>query len=126
MKIFYRRQTSNILQLIDFCFLENHMFVLLFWLPYYFNKLGYGYSSTTIAIAYPIFIVIGSFVFNPVFDRFPKQVYLISIILVLFTFLGFAAMLFFGSDQADFPIYIVLLGFACFNYIVPFTRSFAS
>ena len=102
------------------------MFVFLFWLPYYFNKLGYGYSSTIIAIAYPIFIVLGAFVFNPIFDRFSQQVHIISIVLVTVTFLGFAGMLFLGSDQSDFPSYIALLGLACFTHMVPFSRSFTS
>lgn len=102
------------------------MFILLFWLPYYFHKLGYGYQSTYIALAYPIAIIIGSFIFNPLLDRFPEQKGIITSILILITFLSFFAMLFFGSDQSDFPVYIGLIGLGCFTYIVPFTRSFST
>lgn len=100
MKVFYKRKVSNVLNLIDFCFLENQMFILLFWLPYYFNKLGYGYSSSYIALAYPICIVFGTIIFHPITEKFPRHNGLINSILIALSFLSFFAMLFFGGDQS--------------------------
>ena len=43
IKVYYSRRVSNLLNWLDYLFLENQMFILLFWPAYYFNQLGYGY-----------------------------------------------------------------------------------
>ena len=123
MKIYYRRKASNIVHLFDLCFLENQIFVLLFWLAFYFNKIGYGYSSTAIAIAYPISIVLGSFVFNPLIAKLSRYTRLITTSLLSLAFFSFFGILFLGSEEYELYIYIGLVGFGCFFYIAPYSRS---
>ena len=125
IKVYYTRKTSNLLNLFDYLFLENQMFILLFWPAYYFNKLGYGYTSSLIVSAFPICVVLGTLICQPLIDKFPTRTNIITVILIALNFLSFFGMAFLGSDQSEIPIYMVLLGFGSFVWIVPYLRTFS-
>ena len=75
------------------------MFILLFWPAYYFNKLGYGYASSTIVSAFPFCAVVGVLVCQPLYEKCPSHSGVIGSILVGLSFLSFAGMLVLGKDE---------------------------
>ena len=126
IRTYFSRKASNVLNWLDFMFLNNQQFILLFWPAYYFSQLGYGYASSVIVSAYPVFVVLGTLVFQPLFQKFPTYSGIIGSILIALNCLSFAGMFFLGNDESDIPIYMVLLGFGCFVWIIPLMRSWST
>ena len=122
IKAYYRRRASNSVNLLEYMFLENQLFILLFWPAYYFNQLGYGYASSTIVAAFPCCAILGVLVCQPVFERFPTHSGLIGCILAGLSCLSFAGMLLLGKDEGEIPIYIVLIGLGSMFWITLWQR----
>ena len=124
MKGYYGRKTSNWLNLLDFIFLDNQLYIVLFWAVFYFSKLGYGYTSSMIASVFPACMVLGTLVLQFVLGKHLAQKPFITVILVGLNFLTFMMLLVLGNDQSEVPIYMILLGCGAFVWVVPFIRSF--
>ena len=126
IKVYYSRRVSNLLNWLDYLFLENQMFILLFWPAYYFNQLGYGYASSLIVSAFPFCTILGILVCQPLFGRFPDHSGAVGCILVALSFLLFLSMLLLGKDESEIPIYMVLLGLGSFLWIAPYQREMST
>ena len=95
----FSRKTSNVLNWLDYLFLDNQQFILLFWPAYYFNQLGYGYASSTIVSAFPICAVLGVLVCQLLLQKFPACSGIIGSILIALNCLSFSGMFFLGNDE---------------------------
>ena len=125
IKVYYKRRTSNSLNLLEYLFLSNQMLLLLYWPAYYFNQLGYGYASSTIVSVFPFCAALGILLCQPLFERLPAHSGVIAPILVGLSCLSFMGMLLLGKDGAEIPIYMVLLGLGAMFWVAPFQRSYS-
>ena len=78
-----------------------------------------------IVSAFPVCVVVGSLLCQPLIDKFPTHTSIITVILIASNFLSFSGIAFLGTDQSEIPIYIVLLGFGSFVWIFPYLRTFS-
>ena len=71
IKEYYKKNASNVLLACEFSFKDSQASLVVFWVFYYFNKTGFEFAATWIAMAYPIGTMIGSFLVNPLLKKCP-------------------------------------------------------
>ena len=84
LKDYYRRNASNALLLVEYSFVDNQGAMIVYWMAYFFMRVGFGFNAAWIALGYPIGAAIGSFTTSPLVNAFPSYAPLsVSIILFL-------------------------------------------
>ena len=98
LKEHYNRRTSNWLLFWDFILLSNEGMIELYWVPYYFAKIGFGYKSILLGLAAPTRPLLGSvilmLVINPCFPDKSK----ITVIILALSFVIMGSVLLLGDD----------------------------
>ena len=70
MKVYYSRNLSNVLLLLEYCFIDNISNMVVYWVPFFFMAVGFGFNATWVALSYPIGVALGSFIISPLLNRF--------------------------------------------------------
>ena len=107
LKQHYKRQKSNVLLCIDYCFQDNLLFVFLFWVPYYFMKEGFAEKAALIGICFPAGSLIGSLALTPIVALCERYAAFITSFLFLKVPI-FASFFFIQPTVDNFAIYAIL------------------
>ena len=78
---------------------ENFYFNLLFWIPYYFSKIGYGFESSVISLMFPITMALGSIIFEQISRLCDSTMNFIVGGFYIIIFLINLAFMFMGSEK---------------------------
>ena len=123
LKGFFQRRTSNILLLFDYCFLDNQTSSIVYWAPFYFMQLEFGYDATWMVFSYSIGTSLGSLTINPLLKFFPKIASPTTIILLMLECTCFLIVYFVEKDIENLGAFIALFGLASVFLISPYSRS---
>ena len=85
MKVYYGRKASNIILLVEYCFIDSQSAMVVYWVPFFFMQMGFGYTAIWIALSYPAGQIFGSLTLIPLVNHLNKKFIPIatSIILLL-------------------------------------------
>ena len=109
--------------LLEYCFIDNQANMIVYWVPFFFMKAGFGFDATWIALSYPIGVLIGSFTVCPFVNYFAAYAgILVSVILFLESVCS-GIFWFIELEEENLVIFIVLLGLASMFWISPYSRS---
>ena len=116
------RKKSNILFSLDYCFMENIIFIEVFWITFYFVTKGYVDNIAGLSSIYPFSIILGSFTLIPLFSFCQFKKSLLTSGLLVANFLIMLSFIFLNSEKSNLVYYII--GFFLYNYflIYPYSR----
>ena len=83
LKNFFQRKGSNVILLFDYCFLDNQTSSIVYWAPFYFMKLGFGYNATWMVFSYSVGTSLGSLTINPLLKCFPSIASVATVVLLV-------------------------------------------
>ena len=71
LKEYLKRNISNIILVLEYCFIDNQPIMIVYWVPFFFMESGFGFLATWIALSYPIGVCLGAFTMVPLVGAFP-------------------------------------------------------
>ena len=122
LKGYYKRKVSNILVLIEYCFIDNQGAMIVYWMAYFFIRVGFGFNATWVALGYPLGAAVGSFTTSPLVNLFPTYAPLTTSVLLFLVCLLYNMFWLFELQEENLAIFAVLTGLASMLWICPFTR----
>ena len=105
---------------------ENFYFNILFWAPYYFSKIGYGFESSLISFIVPITMAIGSIIFEQLSKFCDSTMKFLIGGFYFIIFLINLSFMFMGAEKELIPVYMGLLGLVGFLLVPGFSRTATS
>ena len=82
LKGYYKRKASNVLVLVEYCFIDNQGAMIVYWMAYFFIRVGFGFDAPWVALGYPLGAAVGSFTTSPLVNLFPTYAPLTTSILL--------------------------------------------
>ena len=126
MKNFYQRKGSNIILLFDYCLLDNQTLLIVFWVPFFFEKEGLGFDATWILFSYSIGTSMGALIINPILKIFPEKAHATTVFLLFMESCCLCSVYFIERDKQNLGIFIILFGLASIMLISPSSRSIST
>ena len=126
LKGHYGRKISNVILLFDYLTLACLRVMFVFWLTYFFAKLGYEENSIILSLSVPVGIVISAVLFVPMVDHCKNHIPSISVMLLVLNLMVVVSTLFTGKGESSPVIYFFQLLFISILSNVPFTLSASS
>ena len=122
LKNYYKRQASNVILLMEYCFIDSQGAMIVYWVPFFFMKVGFGFDATWVALSYPIGVAIGSFSTSPLINYFSNYANLITTFILFLECICAGIFWFIDLKEENLIIFVVLLGLASVFWIGPYTR----
>ena len=83
LKRYYSRKGSNVVLLFEYCFLDNQANIIVYWVPFFFMKSGFGFDAIWVALSYPIGVIIGSFTICPLVNICTERINVLVAFIIL-------------------------------------------
>ena len=123
LKNFYQRKGSNILLLFDYCLLDNQTSSIVFWVPFFFEKEGFGFDATWMVFSYSIGTSVGALIINPLLKIFPSKASPATVFLLSFECCCLFSVYLIDKEKLNLGAFITLFGLASVLLISPASRS---
>ena len=123
LKNFFQRKGSNVILLFDYCFLDNQTSSIVYWAPFFFMKMGFGYNATWMVFSYSVGTSLGSLTINPLLKYFPRIASVATVILLTLECTCFLIVYFIEKIEEHLGAFIALFGLASVFLISPYSRS---
>ena len=120
---YLKRNISNVILIFQYCFIDNQPIMVVYWVPFFFMKSGFGFLATWIAVSYPIGVCLGSFTMTPLVGAFPTRAPILTTLFLLIQTICFLCFWFIELEEENFGKFIALLGIASIFIIAPYSRA---
>ena len=109
--------------LFDYCLLDNQTSSIVFWVPFFFEKQGFGFDATWMVFSYSIGTSIGALIINPLLKFFPEKASPATVFLLFIECCCLFSVFLIEKDKENLGAFITLFGFASILLISPASRS---
>ena len=126
LKGHYGRKVSNVILLFYYLTLSCLRVMFIFWLTYFFAKLGSEENAILLTLSVPVGIVTSTVLFLPMVDVCKNYIPFVSVLLLVLNLSVVVSTLFMGEGDNSTLIYLLQFIFINILSNMPFTLSASS